>query len=130
MLKIVMPTYLLMWVNKKKRYALNLNTYRNLHFQVNNNLKKKYKEIIKEQVKEFTTSYPIEIKVIYYNWTKRKSDLENNCIVHIKYLLDALVEEHRIKTDDYDTVKRIEFVYWWYEKDNGRVEIDIKQSYN
>jgi Holliday junction resolvase RusA-like endonuclease len=126
MLKIIMPTYLLMWVNKKRRYALNLNTYRNLHFQVNNNLKKKYKELIREQVKEFATSGQIEIKAIYYNWTKRKSDLENNCIVHIKYLLDALVEEHRIKTDDYDTVKRIEFIYWWYEKDNGRVEIYIK----
>lgn len=125
MLKITMPTYLIMWVNKQRRYALNLNTYRNLHFQVNNNLKKRYKELIKEQVKMFATADPVEIRVVYFNGTQRKSDLENNCIVHIKYLLDALVEEWRIKTDDYDTVKKIVFEYWWYDKDNGRVEIEV-----
>ena len=72
--------------------------------------------MIREQVKDFATSDPVEINVVYWNGTHRKSDLENNCIVHIKYLLDALVEENRIKTDDYDTVKRIVFEYGGYEK--------------
>lgn len=122
-----MPTFLMVGVNKKRRYALNLNVYRNLHFQVNNNLKKMYKEMVKEQIWTFRTGLPVTVKMTYFNGTQRKSDLENNCIVHIKYLLDALVEEHRIRTDDYDTVKKIEFIYGWYEKDKWRVEIGISQ---
>ena len=37
-------------------------------------------------------SAPISLTLTYFNGTKRKSDLENNCIIHVKYLLDALVE--------------------------------------
>jgi hypothetical protein len=69
--------------------------------------------------------WPIEINITYFNGTNRKSDLENNCIVHIKYLLDALVELKTIKTDDYDTIKKINMIYWWYSKNNWRVEIEI-----
>ena len=131
MIKLIMPTFIEIWVKKKRRYSINLNTYRNLHFQVNNNLKKIYKEMVKRKITAFGNikipkiSAPISLTLTYFNGTKRKSDLENNCIIHVKYLLDALVELWVIPTDDYDTVKKIVFIYWGYEKNNARVCIQI-----
>ena len=148
MIKLIMPTFIEMWVKKKRRYSINLNTYRNLHFQVNNNLKKMYKEMVKRKIIAFGNikipktstpvsltllkkiykkmiknkiaafenikipkiSAPVSLTLTYFNGTKRKSDLENNCIIHVKYLLDALVELWVIPTDDYDTVKKIVFI--------------------
>lgn len=122
-----MPTHIELGKIKKRKYALNLNTYRNLHFQVNNNLKKEYKDLIKSMIWNITTiKSPAMLEIVYYNGTNRKSDLENNCIVHVKYLLDALVELWILATDDFDTIKDIHFMYWWYSKNNWHVEITVK----
>jgi hypothetical protein len=36
----------------KKKYSITLNTYRNLHYQVSNKLKKEYKEIVRSKIGE------------------------------------------------------------------------------
>lgn len=50
-MKITMPLaiYQERKTKKDKRIGLSVNTYRNAHYIVNNNAKKKYKELVKEQ---------------------------------------------------------------------------------
>jgi len=72
-----------------------MNNYRNRHYQVSNNLKKLYKEEVKRQLevgKPVKINTPTRLKFVYYNPTKRKSDLENFCVIANKFLQDALVE--------------------------------------
>ena len=127
-MKIVMPLSIELWVNKKRKYSLSLNIYRNLHYQVSNNLKKAYKRIVRSQLRSFWNWpiwYPIQLTFTYYNPTKRKSDLENFCAIHNKFLQDALVELWYIEDDNYDYIKKIEYIYGWYRKNAWCIEIEI-----
>ncbi len=46
MTTISMPLCVRMGVQKPKNFYFNLNNYRNWHYQVSNNLKRRYKEIV------------------------------------------------------------------------------------
>ena len=119
-----MPLFIEIWVNKKRKVSLGLNTYRNLHFQVSNNVKKKYKDLVAEQMSG-SIDTPIWLSITYFNPTKRKSDLTNFCSIHDKFFSDALVELWYIEDDNYDYIKEVKYIYWWYDKWNWRVEIEI-----
>ena len=91
-MQLKMPLSIELWVNKKKKYSISMNTYRNLHYQVSNNLKKAYKELLKDQLKRYWQPFweikldtPITLTFIFYNWTKHLSDLENHCSIHNKF---------------------------------------------
>ena len=127
-MKIVMPLFIEIWVNKKRKIAISLNIYRNLHFQVSNNIKKLYKNEVKHQLSllwEIKLEPPISIVIKYYNPTKRLSDIENQCSIHCKFFQDALVELWYIEDDNYKFIDNVSFQYGWYDKNNGRVEITI-----
>ena len=103
-----------------------MNTFRNLHYQVNNNLKKLYKQQVSPQL-EWALEPPLEITYSYYHPTKRKADVSNMCCIHDKYFCDALVELGLIEDDDYDNIKQVTYKYWGYDKWNGRIEIEIEK---
>jgi hypothetical protein len=85
---------------KDKVVALNLNTYRNLHFHVNNEVKRIYEETIKDQVKLLKPSLPISLFFQLYRKSKRKIDSSNvYCIVE-KFFCDALVKYNIIPDDN------------------------------
>jgi len=126
MLKITMPTWIMMGKKKPRIISFNLNTYRNLDRFLEHKLKDEYKKLVQKECL-YKIWWPVMLILTYYNWTKRKSDLENNCIIHVKYFLDALVELWIIPTDDYDTVKQINFLYGGYDKNNARVEIRVSE---
>jgi hypothetical protein len=92
MYKIISPLYIQLGLKKPKNYYLNLNNYRNRHFQVSNNLKIKYKEQLQEQIEKLPVFKKINIKFTYYAGRNVHSDLENTCIIHNKFFNDALVE--------------------------------------
>lgn len=123
---IISPLYVEMWVRKIKKFYINLNRVKTLHFIQYNNMKKKYKEVMKEQIEKLKPlEWAVEIIITYYNWTRRKSDLDNCCVVQSKFFQDALVELWKIKEDNYEYIKKITYIYWWYDKWNGRCEIDV-----
>jgi hypothetical protein len=49
---IILPIYMEQKykTKKNKNLSLNLNTYRNMHYIINNNLKMQFKELIKDQL--------------------------------------------------------------------------------
>jgi len=84
MIKIISPTYIMLprKTKKDKRVSLNLNVYRNLHFQVNNQVKKNYNEIMYAHLRGLEFLNPIQIEFVLYKESKRKTDRSNIlCIV-------------------------------------------------
>lgn len=125
-MQLKMPLSIELWVKKKRKYSISMNTYRNLHYQVSNNLKIEYKNIVKDQLSllwELKLDTPITLTFIFYNWTKHLSDLENHCSIHNKFFQDALVELWYIDDDNYNLINKITYVYGGYRKNEWCVEI-------
>lgn len=125
-MKVTMPLSIELWVKKKRKYSISMNTYRNLHYQVSNNLKIAYKNIVKGQLSllwEVKLDTQITLTFIFYNWTNHLSDLENHCSIHNKFFQDALVELWYIEDDNYNFINKITYIYWWYIKNDWCVEI-------
>lgn len=122
---IVSPIYLSMEHVKvpDKKCALNLNSYRNRAFHMNNQLKKQYKELMRDQLEWKTFKTPIWITyTIYYS---HKSDLMNVVSIVDKFFCDALVEYWCIPDDNVEHVTEIHSVVWGKDREHPRCEITI-----
>ena len=109
-----------------KKYWLNLNYYRNWKFIVSNQVKHKFAEDIREQVKELPRyDKPIKIRYVIYFWNNRSWDISNVLCIVDKFFCDVLVEEWKIKDDSYQYVCWISYEFWWVDKNNWRAEIYI-----
>ena len=93
---------------KKKKYSLNLNTYRNLHYHVNNDLKVLISEYIKDFVLILPIHEPVKIDYIIYPGSKRRMDLDNMVVI-AKYVQDGLVSAGILEDDDYEHIVNISF---------------------
>ena len=121
---ITIPCYM----NVGRKNHLNLNTYRNLHYQSLNSGKKKYKNLVKADVMELPVfENPIVLKYKYFLRDRRLVDVGNINSVVEKYFLDALVELGRIKDDNYNYVVGAGYLFGGIDKDNPRCEVEIKQ---
>ena len=108
---------------KKNKYknnqyhSINLNQYRNWHFQVETNIKKKYKELIKNQLPEDIKFDKVEIEAQLYlklhnkdgELSKVRKDKGNVYSIASKYFFDCLVENN-ILTDDNDFIIKKETI--------------------
>lgn len=131
MYKITMPVVFKIWVKKPKNISISLNRYRNAHHFTSNNIKKRYKDLVKTKLAPYwkiKLVLPISLVFKYYNGTHRRSDLEWFCAIQNKFFQDALVELGYIEDDNYDFITDIRYIYWWYDKWKAKVEIEIKES--
>lgn len=109
-----------------KTYSINLNQYRNWHPMVENSVKKKFTEIMFDQIKMLFFDQPIEVTYQVFKPTKRRLDKMNVVSITSKYVLDALVECHCIPDDNDDFVKEEHILPTEMDRDNPRVEVTIK----
>ena len=121
---VTLPISITSGSKKIRKRCLNLNQYRNWHYQTSNKLKILFKEQVKGNL-DFSFLGKIEISYVYYAPDKRKRDLMNVIAVVDKFFQDALVEEGCIVTDDTDTVIKITSIYAGVDKNNPRVEATI-----
>lgn len=120
--KITIPCY--MQIGKKNH--LNLNTYRNLHYQSLNTGKKKFKKLVKDDIQELPVfEKPVVLKYKYFLRDKRLVDVGNINSVVEKYFLDALVEFGKIEDDNYNYVIGSSYEFGGIDKDNPRCEVEI-----
>tara|TARA_B110001452_G_scaffold267631_1_gene278647 strand:+ start:8415 stop:8813 length:399 start_codon:yes stop_codon:yes gene_type:complete len=112
--------------SKDKRIAMNLNTYRNLHFLVNNQAKKVYKDLMKEQLENLEIETPVEITYQVFKPSKRSLDKMNVVSIASKFFLDAVTEYGCWDDDNDDNVKTEIILPTELDKENPRVEITIK----
>lgn len=127
--KIISPLYIDLprKTKKDKRVYLNLNTYRNLNFIVNNQVKKTYLESLRGQLEGLEIQTPVEIEYKVYKATKRLLDKMNVVSIVSKYLLDAITELNCWQDDNDKFVKKETILPTELDRDNPRVEVLIKE---
>jgi len=127
--KIISPLYIDLprKTKKDKRVYLNLNTYRNLNFIVNNQVKKTYLESLRSQLEGLEIQTPVEIEYKVYKATKRLLDKMNVVSIVSKYLLDAITELNCWQDDNDKFVKKETILPTELDRDNPRVEVLIKE---
>lgn len=117
-------------VSKNKTFKLNLNIYRNAHYNLLNNAKIKYKNLMENQIRKLPVfDYPIKLKIVFYPRTKLKFDVGNFGSIIEKFFLDALVEFQKLKDDTYEYCPKVIYEFGSVDKTNPRIEI-IMSKFN
>ena len=112
-------------VSKHKKFILNLNNYRNSHYQILNKAKINYKAIINEQIKDLEPMDKVCINYTLFPKSKRLTDIGNVVSIHKKFIEDALVELGKLPDDNYNHVLGSSECFGYVDKDNPRVEANI-----
>ena len=87
----------------KHLYSVNLNTFRNLYYITKNQMKRKFMDLVIEQLPDVHfNKITIHYKVFFGD--RRRHDITNIVSMVDKFLEDALVERHIIEDDDYKHV--------------------------
>lgn len=115
-------------VSKNKKIALNLNVYRNLHYQSSNKAKVNYKEAMREQIAALPVLKNIGIRYRLFVGSKRLCDVTNVCCIVDKFFMDALVEAGKLPDDNYEHCSFIIYEFGGYDKGNPRIEITIEEK--
>lgn len=106
--------------------GLSVNWYRNAHYRISNNAKKKFKKLISEQIDKFE---PIEGKVkiryTYYAKHNNSPDLDNFVGTVKKFFQDAIVENGLLPDDNVNYIVANSERYGGVDKENPRVEAEI-----
>lgn len=116
------------FINKKrtKKFILNLNVYRNAHFQVLNKAKRIFEEEIYHKIKDLPKNQTkCTLKYILYPRTKRECDVSNICCIEDKFFSDALVRINVLTDDNYKVLSTITYSFGAIDKDNPRVDVLI-----
>ena len=115
--------------SKSKMVSLNLNSYRNLHYQVNNKLKKLLAIALKTNCKitGTITEYPLHLEYTIYRKDNRKIDLMNAGSIIDKFVCDALIELGILPDDNVQYVKSALFVDGGIDKANPRAKLKIME---
>lgn len=121
---VSMPLYIITGVKKKKKNYINLNQYRNWHFQLSNKLKIAYKDIAYPQIKDLSFQ-KISLSFILYKGSNRKLDRSNVLSIHEKFFCDALVESGCMPDDNDDYIVSTQYSTGGIDKNNPRVDIVI-----
>ena len=111
-----------------KRIPLNLNVYRNTHYRALNDMKKAYKETVREQIQEIIkVTWPVKLQYRYF--LARRADVGNFHSVVEKFFLDALVELGRLPDDDVRYVVGGNYMFAGYDRVKPRCEITLLENY-
>ena len=123
------PLYILIPYKTKPniKWYLNLNKYRNTHFQILNKTKIAYKEYMAPQLEALPVFTKVALNLHIYARDKRLFDLDNIASVHLKFFQDALVQSGRIPDDSYIYIPEIHIYFEKVDKLNPRVVIIIKE---
>lgn len=112
--------------SKKKDFILNLNVYRNAHYLTLNKVKARYKEAISDQIKSLPVFDKVRLVYTVYPATRRLCDISNVLCIHDKFFCDALVEFDKLPDDNYNYLANVQYRMGEVDKENPRVEIEIK----
>lgn len=109
----------------RKNYALNLNVYRNAHYQVLNHMKVSFTELIEPEVQKLPELNKAVLSYSYYPGSMRLSDTANVCSIVDKFFCDALVKAGKLPDDNYNYVPKVTYAIGNVDKDNPRVTVSI-----
>ena len=120
---IHLPTFI--QVSNKTRFALNLNQYRNTHFQILNKAKVKFGELLHDEISALPHFKRIAISYTLYPRTRQLCDISNICAIADKFFCDALKDKGRITDDNYNVVLGTQYLFGEVDPRNPRIEARI-----
>ncbi len=124
---ISVPLYIEMGVRKKKKHYINLNNYRNLHYQVSNKLKVEYKERLFIELHNLKFENKIKLEFVLWKKDKRKGDRSNVLSIHEKFFCDAMVEYECIPDDNDNFIESTLYRTGGLDRENPRVDVIITE---
>ena len=120
---IHLPTFI--QVSNQTRFALNLNQYRNTHFQILNKAKVKFGELLHDEISALPHFKRIAISYTLYPRTRQLCDISNICAIADKFFCDALKDKGRITDDNYNVVLGTQYLFGEVDPRNPRIEARI-----
>lgn len=114
-----------------KKFMLNLNVYRNTHYQILNQAKAIFtKEILDSLMSSVPKPFikftnPVEVNYTLFTGNARLLDTNNVLSIIDKFALDALVEIGILKNDTYKEVVRTINQFGGIDRANPRCEMEI-----
>lgn len=124
-IRLVVPLYVTLGVRAPKKWYLNLNNYRNTHFQVLNKTKVEYGKIVKDTLSKMGIAHLNRCAIFYelYLPTQRRTDVSNVCSIVDKYFSDVLVDLEILPDDDYTHLPTVMYNFGGVDKDNPRIDV-------
>lgn len=123
--KLELPLFVTLGKRKPKKWYLNLNNYRNDHFQVLNNVKILYTQTSIDKLKDLAHLNRCAIFYELYFPTEARRDVGNVCSIIDKFFSDALVDSGKLPDDDFTHLPTIIFNFGGIDKINPRVVVYI-----
>ena len=123
MVKFSVP--LEVWISANKKFILNLNNYRNTHYQTLNKAKQEYAKLISPLIPNFKAD---KVRVEYVLWTKtkRKTDIGNVLSIVQKFVEDVIVDGGHLPDDNYTVIPDVRYRFGGIDPKDPRVEITIQ----
>lgn len=121
-IKLSLPLFITNRSNKRK--WLTLNNYRNWHYQVSNDIKRRFKSEVFDKL-NFNIKGKVKIEYFYFAPDKRTRDLMNVISVIDKFFQDAMVDRGCIESDDLSTVVEVNSCYMGIDKLDPRLDVMI-----
>ena len=116
--------------SKAKWFYLNLNGYRNAHYQVLNVSKKNFKNEVEKEIVKLPKLNKVILRYFLYPGTAHLCDVANICSIVDKYFCDALVELGIIPDDNYTYLKGVSYEFGELDRNNPRVDVYIYELEN
>lgn len=126
MIKVSLPTHLVMGKRNPKKVPLNLNHYRNAHPATLNNMKIMFKDYVRTELSTYKFTKPVKITYVLFIGSLVKVDISNVLSIVDKYFQDALVELGAIENDNWEFVKEVSFKFGGLDRSNPRVEAQVE----
>ena len=120
---VSVPIYI--QVSKKQKFALNLNQYRNAHFQILNKAKVEFGKIVAPLIKQLHPMSSLSLTYTLFFGSKRAIDTSNICSIVDKFFSDTLTNEHIIPDDNATVISDIHYLFGGIDVSNPRVEVTI-----
>lgn len=112
-------------VSKRKFFSLNLNIYRNAHYQVLNKAKTAFTDSVITRLKKIPVQEKITLTYTIFLPNKRKADISNIGSIVDKFFSDALVDAGVIPDDNYTYLTHVQFFFGGIDRIDPRVEVTI-----
>ena len=110
---------------KTKNFSLNLNVYRNTHYQTLNNVKVNFQKQVAPLLVQLPKLSQISLSYELYPQSNRLCDIANVCSVVDKFFSDTLVNLGYIPDDNYQHVLGVQYLFGSVDPKNPRVEVTI-----
>lgn len=115
-------------VSKKKEFILNLNRYRNAHFQVLSKAKVEFERVVGPRLAGVPRLDRCSLDYVYYHGKGQEPDTNNVLSVVDKFFCDTLVNCRLLEDDSHEYLVDTRFRYGGVDRENPRVDVTIRST--